>query len=125
MSDPIQGQWQDFEKIGEVKVRQQLASNIYNEDGARLARVWLEHQAEIRDSEEAAWLAEVQSEQLSAATRAADASVRAARAAELAADAAERQSKIAERATKIAIAALTVAIISAVLSFLVLVQLKT
>jgi hypothetical protein len=120
MSD-ISQYWRDFESRGEARVRQELASGIYGETGVKMAREWLEHKIQERESEEAARLAETQSEQVTAAARAAEASIRAAAAAERAAAAAERaaeatdrQATAAERATITAIAALIVAIISVI-----------
>jgi hypothetical protein len=117
----ISQHWKDFEKRGESRVRQELASDSYGEIGKKMAREWLEHKAQARASKDAARLAATQSEQVTAAARAAEASIRAAAAAERAATAAERaaeatdrQATAAERATRTAIAALIIAIISGI-----------
>jgi hypothetical protein len=82
--------WRDFEARGEARVRQDLAADHYGEVGAKMARQWLEHRDQVKASEDAARLATAQSEQVSAAERAADASTRAAAAAERAAATSER-----------------------------------
>ncbi len=105
MSPSIRDRWAEFDKLGEERVRQNLADHIYGEDNTRAARAWLEHIAERR-------VADSQAEQADAAKAALAEASRAADAAERAAAAAERQATIAETARNIAMAALVVAIVA-------------
>jgi hypothetical protein len=66
-------QWQEFEKTGELTIRQHLAANYYGEDKTRAAEAWLEHKAQERAALESARIASTQSEQALAASRAATA----------------------------------------------------
>lgn len=122
MSEKIDQRWAQFEQLGETKVRQNLAEHVYGEDNTRFATAWLAHKAQERASLEAGRIADSQSIQALAASRAAEAALRAADAAERSAEAAERQATTAERATRTAIAALIVAIIAAILSLIAMVR---
>ncbi len=104
MPNPIaDARYADFEALGEVQVRQNLALHVYGDENKRLAAAWL-------SMKEAGRADSHQTEQTSIARRAADAAEESARSSTRAAEAAERQAKYAKWALGISILALIAAI---------------
>ena len=90
MNEVVQQRWQEFEKLGEEKVRQNLATHVYGEDNTKLAREWLSHKAQQK-SEEAQRRSEASSaEEVSIARSAKDAAWESAEAAKMSAKEAMR-----------------------------------
>jgi hypothetical protein len=100
VNDLMQRYWKDFERLGEAKVREHLDAKVFGDEGARIARAWLDHKAQTRVSE--------------AGAPAPDASRQSAAAAVERAAGVDRQVAIDRRARALATAALIVAVISAV-----------
>lgn len=51
MNEIVEVRWREFEELGEMKVRQNLATHVYGEDNQRMAREWLAHKDQVRASE--------------------------------------------------------------------------
>ena len=100
MNDLMQRYWNDFERLGEAKVREHLDAKVFGEDGARIAQAWLEHKAQTRAS--------------GAGAPAPDESRQSPAAVVERAAGVDRQVAIDRRARALATAALIVAVISAV-----------
>ena len=78
-------QWQQFEDIGEIRVRHNIAARIYGEDNMLAAREWLSHKERVQRSGADALNAPSNSEQIRIARSAKKAAWAAAIAAMVAA----------------------------------------
>src|SRR5689334_20697224 len=63
----VEQRWKEFETVGEEKVRQNLALQIYGEDNKKLALAWLEHKKNQQSSSDSARTLAIMEEQLRAA----------------------------------------------------------
>jgi hypothetical protein len=77
--------WQQFEDIGEIRVRQNIAARIYGGDNTLAAREWLAHKERTQRSEEESRNVDSNSEQIRIARSAKNAAWAAAIAAIIAA----------------------------------------
>jgi len=73
--------WNEFEAIGEIQVRKNLADRIYSEEKTLLAREWLAHVESARRASEFARIDASNREQIRAARSAKNAAWMAATAA--------------------------------------------
>jgi hypothetical protein len=77
--------WNEFESLGEVQVRKNLADRIYSEEKTLLAREWLVHLESARQASEFARMEAISLEQSQTARSAKNAAWAAATAAMIAA----------------------------------------
>jgi hypothetical protein len=118
MDDLQSTRWQEFEKLGEIEVRERLAAHIWSEEKDALARQWLEYCESFNSSEDRLRTLAVAKDANDLARSANEAALEANSIARTASDSAKRSADAARTSNMIATLALIAAAIAIALSII-------